>query len=134
MIGYTVKTNGTKASFTATTNTIYATNTVGISIIPGSYIVCMYINCQTATTAGTFGFLTTGLSTSNSAYTVGIGAISVVGTNSIPSGTNRITGGITHPLVVTTTAPYFLLMNCSFSGFTLTVLPSYCYFTYTRIG
>ena len=133
MIGYTLKTYGTIANFNPGSQVVYAL--ISAVIIPGSYIVCMYINSQPSNNAGLVNFLTTGLSTSRTDYVGGIPAISIIGTISIPATvSSRITGSITHPLVVPTTAEYYLLMNCTFSGFTLTVFSSACYFTYTRIG
>ena len=137
MIGYTAKVNGNKTNFAITSNQIYTPNNNATSIGIGVYIVCLYINSQPSNHAGTVNFLTTGLSTSNTAYVDGIPAVSTMGTFSFPATTNsRITGSITQPLTVTTSQTFYQLMNCTFSGtsLTLTLLPSACFFTYTRIA
>ena len=136
MIGYTAQVFGDKANFAITTNQIVTPNNTATSIGIGVYIVCMYINSQPSNNTGTVNFLTTGLSTSASAYVGGIPAISTMGTFSLPATVNsRITGGITYPLTVTTAQSYFLLMNCSFTGaMTLQLLSTACYFTYTRVA
>ncbi len=142
MIGYTIKKNGTATNFTVSTGTIYNVHTTldtnGVLLSAGVWFVTLNANFQPSNTAGSYQFMTTGISTDGTtpSYIGGTGEMAGSGSASIPASANSRISGVTSITIVVPSggATYYQLVSVTFITFNVTCLATTCFFNATRIA
>ena len=134
----TTRTVGDVANTTITSATPYNILSTPITLVPGTWLINLYIQA-TGTTPGATSYVSAtfvGLSTTTTTFTGGTGQLRVREMCVLPNATSTVGGNYTTILQVSTTATLYFNGQFTFSGATLvmTMVNASSFVQYTRIA
>lgn len=135
MIGYTynIATNSTSTTI-ASSSTIYNITTSTTTIPRGVYIINIKIGLNAPTSGTNINFLSSGLSTQNSAYAIGTGVFTMLPVSLVTTATSQTIYGMDCRPCDLSGNPYYLVVNANTDTNNTTTIPSYCACSCTRIA
>ena len=139
MIGYSVASFGNGSDVTNIGSLTWRSiNTTGFTFPAiGVWILCINIYCDTSATTGNIIFMNTGLGTTSDAAPVGQGSLetTILATSSTPAVAGYCSGSaIFSTRITSTTTPYYIVMRAQYSGPTIALRRTNCFYQITRIA